>query len=117
MAKKSASEQHQRVAERLAEEFKAMILGSLPRIDSALKRDIGQASFSVTAQFKQTRDEGSYVCELKPRERIPLEPAEIKVGWNDGQLDLFSGAQADSKEPPTDPFGGDWDGEDRPPAA
>lgn len=81
---------YEELADRCAQEFKVAMLNALPRIDNAL--DAGAASFSTTVQFpKRAKDDDSLTVLVKPRERVPVEPIEIKVSR---QLGLFDGAEA-----------------------
>ena len=91
------SRQHKELATRIAGEYARMVVASLPRIGQAMIGSGGQASFSVTAQFRTLKDE-TMVCELKPRERIPLEKIQIKIAMEDGQLSLFEGPPAEPED-------------------
>ena len=87
------SQQHRTLARQCAENYERFLLSSLPRIAEAMNSDAGSASFTVTAQFRTKKDE-TMVVDLKPRERVPLEPVELKVQLKNGQLSLFEGAEA-----------------------
>lgn len=82
----SSNASHEQLASKCAEDYRRMMLASLHRLQQAATRGLS-ASFTVTAQFHETKDE-QLVVDLKPRERIPLEVVTHKLTR---QLGLFEG--------------------------
>lgn len=96
-----AHKEHERIAERCSASFERLLVASLPRIDDAMAQAAGQASFSVTVAFREDR-EGRLLAKVTARERVPIEPEDIRIHRTaGGQLALFDGdddAGAESAE-------------------
>lgn len=82
----------EKLALRVGETIARMFLESLPRLSEAMQNENASASFTATIQTSYNKG-GELIAVVKPRERIPLAPEEIKLTVDDdGQLGLFEGA-------------------------
>lgn len=88
---------HEKLAQEMAGTYQSMLLNSLPGIADAMRRGRGSASLTVTAQFKENKEQQIRVT-LKPRERVPLEPVELVLKIADRQLALFPEGELDEDD-------------------